>query len=71
MRPIALGRKNWLHIGSEEAGTHVAAVVSVMETCVTVRATPSSVRSGWRGEYVHANSGPSVQAILTSDRCNS
>ena len=24
MRPIALGRKNWLHIGSEEAGTHVA-----------------------------------------------
>jgi hypothetical protein len=33
MRPIALGRKNWLHIGSEEAGTHVAAVASVVETC--------------------------------------
>jgi len=28
-----LGRKNWLHIGSEEAGTHVAAVASVVETC--------------------------------------
>jgi hypothetical protein len=38
---------------------------------VTVRATPSSARFGWRGEYVHANSGPSVQTILTSDRCNS
>ncbi|NDJ15231.1 MAG: IS66 family transposase [Acidobacteriia bacterium] len=33
MRPIALGRKNWLHIGSEEAGKHVAAVASVVETC--------------------------------------
>ena len=33
MRPIALGRKNWLHIGSEEAGPRVAAIISVVETC--------------------------------------
>jgi len=33
MRPIALGRKNWLHIGSEEAGSKVAAIVSIVETC--------------------------------------
>lgn len=33
MRPIALGRKNWLHIGSEAAGHHVAAVASVVESC--------------------------------------
>jgi transposase len=33
MRPIALGRKNWLHIGSEEAGPRVAAIASVTETC--------------------------------------
>jgi transposase len=33
MRPIALGRKNWLHIGSEEAGPKVAAIVSIVETC--------------------------------------
>ena len=33
MRPITLGRKNWLHIGSEEAGPKVAAIMSVMETC--------------------------------------
>ena len=33
MRPIALGRKNWLHIGSEAAGRDVAALASVVETC--------------------------------------
>jgi hypothetical protein len=33
IRPIALGRKNWLHIGSEQAGPKIAAIASVMETC--------------------------------------
>jgi transposase len=33
MRPIALGRKNWIHIGSQEAGPRVAAILSVIETC--------------------------------------
>jgi transposase len=33
MRPIALGRKNWLHIGSEEAGPRIAAISSVLATC--------------------------------------
>jgi transposase len=33
MRPIALGRKNWIHIGSPEAGPKVAAIMSVIETC--------------------------------------
>jgi transposase len=33
MRPIALGRRNWIHIGSEQAGPRVAAIVSVIETC--------------------------------------
>ena len=32
-RPLALGRRNWIHIGSEEAGPRVAAIVSVVETC--------------------------------------
>jgi hypothetical protein len=26
-------RKNWIHIGSEEAGPRVAAIISVVETC--------------------------------------
>jgi len=33
MRPWALGRKNWLHIGSAEAGPKVAAIASIVETC--------------------------------------
>ena len=33
MRPLVLGRKNWLHIGSELAGPKVAAIASIVETC--------------------------------------
>ena len=33
MRPIALGRKNWIHLGSKEAGPRVAAIISIVETC--------------------------------------
>jgi transposase len=33
IRPLALGRKNWLHIGSEAAGPKVAAIVSIFATC--------------------------------------
>jgi transposase len=33
MRPVAMGRKNWIHIGSPEAGPKVAAILSVVETC--------------------------------------
>ena len=32
MRPMALGRKNWIHIGSLQAGSRVAAILSIMET---------------------------------------
>jgi transposase len=33
MRPVALGRKNWLHVGSAQAGPKVAAILSVIESC--------------------------------------
>jgi transposase len=33
MRPIAVGRGNWIHIGSEQAGPRVAAILSVIESC--------------------------------------
>ena len=33
MRPVALGRKNWLHVGSEKSGPKVAAILSVVESC--------------------------------------
>ena len=33
MRSIAIGRKNWLHLGSKEAGPKIAAIFSVVESC--------------------------------------
>ena len=33
MRPVAVGRKNWLHVGSTSAGPKVAAILSVVESC--------------------------------------
>jgi transposase len=33
MRPLVLGRKNWIHVGSEDAGPKVAAILSVVESC--------------------------------------
>ena len=37
MRPVVLGRKNWIHVGSEEAGPKVAAILSVVESCRRLR----------------------------------
>src|SRR5947208_11569905 len=33
MRPVAVGRKNWLHVGSAKAGPKVAAILSIVESC--------------------------------------
>lgn len=33
MRPVALGRRNWIHIGSAQAGPKIAAILSVVESC--------------------------------------
>jgi transposase len=50
MRPIALGRKNWIHLGSKEAGPRVAAIISGVETCrrlkISVRDYLGSVLPG-------------------------
>src|ERR1700722_15561335 len=32
MRPVAVGRKNWLHVGSAKAGPKVAAIHSIVES---------------------------------------
>jgi transposase len=37
MRPLAVGRKNWIHVGSPAAGPKVAAILSVFETCRRMR----------------------------------
>ncbi|MDR3723736.1 MAG: transposase [Terracidiphilus sp.] len=33
MRTIGIGRKNWLHLGSKEAGPKIAAIFSIVESC--------------------------------------
>ena len=33
MRPVAIGRRNWTHIGHQKAGPRVAAILSIVETC--------------------------------------
>jgi transposase len=57
MRPITLGRKNWIHIGSPEAGSKVAAILSVIESCrrlkIPVRDYLSSVLPGLAGMRLH------------------
>ncbi len=37
IRPIAVGRKNWIHIGSPIAGPKVAAILSIIETCRRIK----------------------------------
>lgn len=33
MRPVAIGRRNWLHLGSKDAGPKIAAIFSIVESC--------------------------------------
>jgi hypothetical protein len=33
MRTLAIGRRNWLHLGSKEAGPKIAAIFSIVESC--------------------------------------
>jgi transposase len=33
MRGVAIGRKNWIHVGSQKAGPKVAAILSTVESC--------------------------------------
>lgn len=33
MHPLVIGRKNWIHVGSQQAGPKVAAILSVVESC--------------------------------------
>jgi len=33
MLPGAIGRRNWIHVGSPQAGPKIAAILSVVESC--------------------------------------
>jgi transposase len=40
MRGPVIGRKNWLHLGSQEAGTRAAVCYSLIETCKRLKIDP-------------------------------
>jgi len=61
MRPIAIGRKNWLHLGSKEAGPKIAAIFSVVESCrklgVPIRQYLADVLPGLADRSIHELDG--------------
>lgn len=40
VRPLALGRKNWLFLGSEEGGEAAATILSLVQTCKALKINP-------------------------------
>ena len=61
MRPIAIGRRNWLQIGSEKAGPKIAAIFSILESCrklgVPVRQYLADVLPGLADRSIQSLSG--------------
>ena len=61
MRPVAVGRKNWLHVGSVKAGPKVAAILSVVESCrrlgVAVKEYLAAVLPGLAGRRMSEVTG--------------
>jgi transposase len=58
MRPIAIGRRNWLHLGSKEAGPKIAAIFSIVESCrklgVPIRKYLADVLPGLANRSIHS-----------------
>lgn len=56
MRPIAIGRRNWLPSGSKEAGPKIAAIFSVIESCrrlnIPIRKYLADVLPGLAGRSI-------------------
>jgi transposase len=40
IRPLAIGRKNWLFVGSEESGEAAATLLSLTQTCRALKIHP-------------------------------
>lgn len=57
MRPVVLGRKNWIHLGSEQAAPKIAAILSVVESCrrmkLSLRSYLASVLPGLGNVSIH------------------
>lgn len=72
MRPVALGRKNWIHVGSKEAGPKVAAILSIVETCrrmkISLRAYLADVLPGLADTSIQRLAGLTPTAWLARSR---
>ena len=72
MRPIAIGRKNWLHLGSKEAGPKIAAIFSVVESCrklnIPIRMYLADVLPGLADRSIHELAGltPAAYAAIAA-----
>ncbi len=72
MRPVALGRKNWIHVGSRQAGPKVAAILSAVESCrrmeIPVREYLAAVLPGLAGTSIHRLAGLTPAAWAGKNR---
>ena len=72
MRPVAIGRRNWLHLGSKEAGPKIAAIFSAVESCrklgVPIRKYLADVLPGLADRSIQelANLTPAAYAANTA-----
>ena len=72
MRPVALGRKNWIHLGSQQAGPKVAAILSIVESCrrlkIPVRDYLGTVLPGLAGMNIQRLPGLTPAAWAARNR---
>ncbi len=40
IRPLTIGRKNWLFVGSEDGGNTTATIISLVQTCKNLKINP-------------------------------
>lgn len=70
MRPIAIGRRNWLQIGSKEAGPKIAAIFSVIESCrklgVPIRKYLADVLPGLANRSIQTLAGLTPTAYIAN-----
>jgi len=72
MRPVALGRKNWIHVGSCHAGPKVAAILSAVESCrrmqIPAREYLAAVLPGLAGTSIRQLAGLTPAAWAAKHR---
>ena len=64
MRPIAIGRKNWTFIGSEEAGHRAAILTSLVASCKNNEVEPWSYLRNLFTQMAHDPAGDELAQLL-------